>query len=120
MADALARALERRQVLASALAARTVVALRVVAEANGIPVEGIDVEVNGTRSAQALEAKQPWERRLRIATFVRRIRVQGAGLTEEHRSLLLRGAEHCPVDITLRTPVAIETSLELAERPATR
>ncbi len=62
----------------------------------------------------ANESKLSWERNLRISRMVREIKVSGP-LTDDQRALLLRGAEWCPVDNTLSTPVKIETSITQAQ-----
>lgn len=60
-----------------------------------------------------MESKNSWERQLRISKMSRHIRVKGP-LSAQQRDLLLKGADHCPVDNTLATPVEIETTIEVA------
>lgn len=86
--------------------------LRVVAEANQIPLDGIEVAIDAKRTARVMESKNSWERQLRISKMRRQIRVKGA-LSADQRDLLLKGAEYCPVDNSLTTPVEIETTIEL-------
>ncbi len=60
------------------------------------------------------ESKLSWERNLRISRMIRDIKVAGP-LTDEHRAMLLRGAEWCPVDNTLTKSVQIETTLAASD-----
>lgn len=73
-----------------------------------IPVGSLEVAIDGTMAMMAAGSTLPWERRLRISRLQREIRVRGS-LTEDQRALLLRAAEACPVDGTLRSSVQIET-----------
>ncbi len=81
-----------------------------VAAANKIPLTGLEVTIDSKLAVAANESKLSWERKLRISRMIRGIRVTGP-LTNEHRALLLRGAEWCPVDNTLTKSVEIETKL---------
>jgi uncharacterized OsmC-like protein len=59
-----------------------------------------------------MASKNSWERQLRISKMIRQIRVKGP-ISEAQRELLLKGADYCPVDNTLTTPVEIETTIEV-------
>ncbi len=59
-----------------------------------------------------MESKSSWERQLRISKMIRQIHIHGS-LSEVQREVLLKGAQHCPVDNTLSTPVEIETTIEV-------
>ncbi len=59
-----------------------------------------------------MASKNSWERQLRISKMIRQIRVKGP-ISEAQRELLLKGADYCPVDNTLTTPVEIETIVEV-------
>ena len=83
-----------------------------VAQALGIPVEGLEVAIDTRMAVSAAESHLSWERKLRISRMVRTIRVWGP-MTEEQRDMLLQGAEYCPVENTLTTPVDIETTILL-------
>lgn len=62
-----------------------------------------------------MESKSSWERQLRISKMIRQIRVRGP-LSEAQRDVLLQGAEYCPVDNTLSTPVELETTIEVVSK----
>lgn len=47
--------------------------------------------------------------------MIRQIRVTGP-ISEAQRELLLKGADYCPVDNTLTTPVEIETTVEVVAK----
>lgn len=73
-----------------------------------MPLQGLEVAIDSKMAVAAADSKLSWERRLRISSLRREIKVTGP-VTAEERDLLLRGAEACPVDATLRTSVRIET-----------
>jgi uncharacterized OsmC-like protein len=75
-----------------------------------IPVEGLEVAIDGKMAVAAQESMLSWERRLRIARMTREVRVRGP-ITEEQRVLLMRGADYCPVDNTLTQSVEIKTTV---------
>ncbi len=78
-------------------------------------MEGIEVEIESKRAARVMESKNSWERQLRISKMIRQIRVRGT-LSQAQRDVLLKGAEYCPVDNTLSTPVEIETAIEVVAK----
>jgi len=62
-----------------------------------------------------MASKNSWERQLRISKMIRQIRITGS-ISEAQRELLLKGADYCPVDNTLTTPVEIETTVEVTAK----
>jgi putative redox protein len=89
--------------LASALAACTAATLRAYANHKGLPLEGVEVEVEAVRRTPSEQNEAGPDAR---ATLVRKqITIQGKYLTEEQKERMLQVAEKCPVNRALKEGV---------------
>jgi len=84
--------------LLAGLGACTSMTVKMYADRKGWPVERVEVTVEGVHEDGGF-------------TMHRRVRVEGAGLTDEQRARLLEIANKCPVHKTLSGPIRIKSEL---------
>ena len=86
-----------------------------VARANNIPLKGVEVGLDPKIHLPTRGPDDPRHLQKRIAVIVRQLRLIG-DLTPEQASILIEGADSCPVVNTLRHPVRIRTEVEVIGR----
>lgn len=96
--------------LQASLANCTIVTVVAEAEARGIPLEGLVVEVNHKQNIMCDGPHDPNQRQLRITGLRRTLKVRGA-MDEDQLARLQWAAEHCPVSNSLEGAVPIVTRL---------
>ena len=89
--------------------------LRLVADAQGIPLEKVCVSLSFSRvmpeNAFGMLSTPGVHEVKKIEKIEQVVELHGPNLTPEHRQRLLTAAEHCPVHGTLTKPPVIITTL---------
>lgn len=100
--------------LQASLANCTIVTVVAEAEARGIPLEGIVVEVNHKQNITCDGPHDPKQRELRITGLRRTVRVRGE-MDQEQVDRLQWAAEHCPVSNSFEGSIPVATRMVLEE-----
>lgn len=100
----------------ASLANCTIVTVVGEAELQGIPLEGIEVEVSHKQNRVVSGPRDPEQRGLRITGLRRTVRVAGP-LDDDQLARLHWAAEHCPVSNSLEGAIPIRTETVRAAPP---
>jgi uncharacterized OsmC-like protein len=100
--------------LQASLANCTIVTVVGEAELQGIPLEGLEVEVSHKQNKMVGGPRDPEQRELRITGLRRTVRVRGP-MDDAQLERLNWAAEHCPVSNSFEGSIPIQTRTVRAE-----